>query len=294
VKIWSLWLRQCWTEARPVVQIIFALRFIAGALLCTTAPPYGEVALGGAGWVLATIAVYLYNGVADHAEDVANGSTRPIASGKLPPPVALLVAAAAAVLGCLLAAQVDLRFLLALCCFAVVGYVYSGPPFPLKRLYYTASVGGGFLGLLTYLGGALSTGRTPTAPVIVFAVLMSSWMGGVGGIAKDLSDVAGDRAAGRRTWPVVFGERRARRLLVAAAFAVALAFAVTAGVYATRLWGCAAAVCVGAAAISAACVRARHGANRARSRAPYRAFMWTQYASHAVLACVILVPLGRS
>lgn len=291
MRTWVRWLGNCWQEARPIVQVVFILRFIAGALLYSTAIPFGRVVPGAVAWGSATVAVYLYNGVADRAEDVANGSTRPIADGRLPLRIAAPVAAAAAVLGCVIAARVDLRFFAALCCFLGVGYAYSGPPFPLKQIYYTASVGGGLLGLLTYLGGALSTGRAPTAPVLVFAVLMSSWMGGVGGIAKDLSDVAGDRAAGRRTWPVVFGERRARRLLVAAAFAVALAFGTTAALYATRLWGCAIVVLLGAAAVTTAAVRTRHSASRARSRAPYRAFMWTQYASHAVLACVILASL---
>ncbi|MFC7648937.1 UbiA family prenyltransferase [Streptosporangium lutulentum] len=59
--------------------------------------------------------------------------------------------------------------------------------------------------------------------MLVFAVAMSAWMG-IGGLAKDLSDVAGDRAAGRHTLPLLWGERRAKLAIATAATAVGAAF----------------------------------------------------------------------
>jgi 4-hydroxybenzoate polyprenyltransferase len=112
---------------------------------------------------------------------------------------------------------------------------------------------------------------------------MSFWMGGVGGIAKDLSDVPGDRLAGRRSWPVVFGERRARRVLATAACVVAASFAVAAAAFSPRLLGSAAAVLLGAVAVVVVSADVPGTADRARRRLPYRAFMGTQYLSHAVL-----------
>jgi 4-hydroxybenzoate polyprenyltransferase len=283
-------IRLCWFEARPIVQLIFLLGFAAGVVLCCHADvPFARVSAGAAGWCVATFAVYVCNGVADRAQDVANGSTRPIARGGLSVRFASVAAVLGAAAGCAVAGWLGPWTLAAMAGFLVLGYAYSGPHFPFKRTYCSASIGGG-LGLLTYLGGALSTARPPGSGVLVFGVMMSLWMGAAGGIAKDFSDVVGDRAAGRRTWPVMFGERRARRLLMMAALAVAAAFSLTAAVYSERLSWCAAAVCLGAAAVVPACVRPSQGRGRA-GRLPCRPFMRTQYLNNAVLAGVILAPV---
>jgi 4-hydroxybenzoate polyprenyltransferase len=280
--------RLCWVEARPIVQLIFMLRFLAGVVLSWGAGvPLGRALVGLAGWCCATFAVYVYNGIADRVEDVANGSTRPIARGDLSERFATGAVLVGAVIGCLTAVWLGHWMFAAMLGYLLVGYAYSGPPFPLKQTYYAASIGGGSLGLLTYLGGALCAGRPPSAAVLVFAVMMSLWMGGVGGIAKDLPDEKGDRAAGRRTWPVVFGERRARQLLVVSAPVVAVAFWFTAAAYSTKLLWCSAAVCLGAVALMVVSMGAREREGSGR-RLPYRVFMWTQYLSHTVLAGVVL------
>jgi len=289
--------RSCLIEARPVVQLIFLLRFTAGALLAA-APPgrsaaaHGpahpaRVALGALAWGCATVAVYVFNGLCDRAEDQANGSNRPIARGELPVRSATLACAALAAT----ASALDLAVLGAAATgvtalYLAVGYAYSGPPFPLKRTYYAASIGGGALGALTYLGGALAAGRV-TPEVLVFGGMMSLWMGGVGGICKDLSDVAGDRLAGRRTWPVVFGENGARALLVLTAAAVG-AFALGTTLLTLRLLACALTVLGGAVAVCAVSAAPEPAAGRPRRRRPYRVFMWTQYASHVVLGGILV------
>lgn len=280
--------RLCWVEARPIVQLIFLLRFSAGMVLSWGAGvAIWRVAVGLAGWCAATFAVYVYNGVADRVEDVANGSSRPIARGDLPARFATAAVLVGALLACAGGALLGRWLFAATVGYLLVGYAYSGPPFRLKQTYYTASIGGGSLGLLTYLGGALCAGRPPTAAVLVFAGMMSLWMGGVGGIAKDLPDVTGDREAGRRTWPVVFGERRARQLLTVAAPVVATAFLFTAAAYSAKLLWCSAAVCLGAVALMVVNT-GTHGREEAGRRLPYRVFMWTQYLSHTVLAGVLI------
>jgi 4-hydroxybenzoate polyprenyltransferase len=280
----------CLVEARPVVQVIFLMRFTAGVLLCGQASvQLSRVLVGALGWAFATIAVYLFNGVADRVEDVANGSSRPIARGDLPVGFAVAVTVVSAGLGCVLAVSQGTLPTIAMLGYLVLGYAYSGPPFPLKLTFYTASVGGGALGFVTYLGGAVSGGHRPGAGLLVFATAMSVWMGGVGGIAKDLSDVAGDRLAGRRTWPVVFGEQLARRMLMAEAGALAVVFGIAALLYSTRLLWCAGAVLLGAIAVAAVSAHPPADADRLRRRLPYRAFMWTQYLSHAVLVGVVVV-----
>jgi 4-hydroxybenzoate polyprenyltransferase len=120
--------------------------------------------------------------------------------------------------------------------------------------------------------------------LITFAVMMSLWIGGVGGIAKEFSDVEGDRTAGRRTWPIVLGDARARLLLAVVACLLGGAFLVLAWCYDGRLVGCAATMLAGAVVVAAASTAdgAAEG-GRERTRRPYRAFMWTQQITHLVL-----------
>jgi len=274
-------------EARPQVQIVFLMRFAAGVMLCAPgAHELGRAVVGAVAWFCATVAVYVFNGVADRAEDVANGSSRPIARGDLPVRSAVRLCVALSAAACAASTWLGARVLLLMALYLMLGYCYSGPPFPFKLRYYSTSIGGGALGLLTYLGGALATVDRFTPVLMMYAVMMSLWMGAVGGIAKDLSDVAGDRAAGRRSWPVVLGERRARLALRCAAVAVAVSFAVASAVSETRILLCSGAVLLGAAVVVLASVDPGRCADRGRRRLPYRAFMWTQYLSHAVLAAV--------
>ena len=71
----------CLIESRPSVQLVCLLRFLAGSLLGVAAGPArpGNVAIVAFGWTCCTMAI-LFNGVTDREEDVANASTRPIAS----------------------------------------------------------------------------------------------------------------------------------------------------------------------------------------------------------------------
>jgi 4-hydroxybenzoate polyprenyltransferase len=75
-------------EARPAVQIIFLLRFLAARSLSGHGGRHlldGRALLAAVVWEGVILSIYLYNGVADVVEDRLNESTRPIASGLLPP-----------------------------------------------------------------------------------------------------------------------------------------------------------------------------------------------------------------
>src|SRR5262245_60636507 len=92
---WPGWLRLCLIEARPVVLVMFVLRYLTAAALAggaDRAAP-GRVVAGAAAWLLAVLSIYLINGTTDVAEDRVNGSGRPVASGRLPLATARQVAA---------------------------------------------------------------------------------------------------------------------------------------------------------------------------------------------------------
>ena len=276
-----LWLS--WREARPVVQLIFLLRFCVGGMLAWAyrdpGVPWTSV-VAAAGWVAATWAIYLVNGIADVVEDRENGSARPIASGRLatgPASVAGWLLAGVAI-GC--GAAVSLTQLVLVVLMLGVGWAYSMGPHPLKKSVagFTTSVIA--LGMLTYLAGwcAVAGPQRPSAALLLFGAVMSCWMGLVGS-TKDLPDERGDRKAGRRTLPVVLGARTARVVMAGQAVLLGLAFLVAAATWHAPLLPVAVVVLAGALTVAGIALRPVRD-DRALKRRPYRAFMLTQYVAH--------------
>ncbi|HVQ18233.1 MAG TPA: UbiA family prenyltransferase [Actinomycetes bacterium] len=285
-------MRLSWIEARPVVQFVFQLRFAAGTVLGGVAA-LGDLvslplALSAVGWLLATWTVYLVNGVADIVEDRENNSRRPIARGRLPRRAAATVCYVLAALAFTCCALVGARMAILVTLFLAVGLAYSTGPRPLKRsmVGFTASVT--TLGLLTYLAGASAMGGQWCGPLFVHGVAMSLWMGLVGS-TKDLSDTRGDRLAGRRTLPVVFGERRARLLMASGASAVGWGYLAAAAWTTNGLLPVATIVCAGSVAVTCVLFSPFSRGDRNMTRRPYRAFMVTQYSAHVALLAPYVV-----
>lgn len=276
-----------WMESRPVVQVMIAARFTtAGLLSGEEGRRTWELATGLLVWATAGIAVYVFNGAMDVTEDRANGSSRPIASGRLDPGRAIWYSAAMTALALAGGAYLQLSAQVAL--FLALGYLYSGPPSPAKRSAVTASVTTIGLGAATFWAGGQSAGATPPA-VIVFATVMSAWIGLVGALVKDLGDLAGDALAGRRTSVVVHGAAGVR--YCAALFAVLLGVSglLSAYWYAPRLLPAMLTLSAGAAWTARRCVHPVESPGRDGARRPYRAFMATQYAATTVAAATVLL-----
>ncbi|WP_312888294.1 UbiA family prenyltransferase [Nonomuraea rhodomycinica] len=337
----------CVAEARPGVLAVSALRYLAGVALVLPAVPDPDplkVLRGGLAWVLSIFAVYLFNGVTDVAEDRINGSGRPIARGRLAPRTAGVVAVAAGAASLVATAGLPHAMVWIIAANLVLGFLYSGPPWPLKD-----SCGGTVVvlclsGLLSYLAGAvvadsaaiglvadpatvglvadpatvglvadsvteqLVAGAVAVGPVtvqlVVFAGAATCWMVLVGVPAKDLSDIPGDAAAGRRTLGVLLGERRARRVMVAAAVGVLAAFGLAVALLRVPLTAVLAVMAVGVVAVvlagrmtgtqagseagsgtgsdagTLAAGKRTGSAGRGVRRRPYRAFMLTQHLLH--------------
>lgn len=285
--------RLCFIEARPVVQGIFLLRIVASFFLAVyaTSKVSGVVDLNnpsslavlGASWVCITSAIYLYNGVQDVEEDQANTSGRPIACGELSVPSAMLGVCVFGVAGLvgIVIAHTDLLWAATL--MLVLGWMYSGPPLYLKRWPAGLAVIVVAAAILTYYSGYTAAGgRADIVPLVVFAGAMAAWMGLVGQ-TKDLSDVTGDRLAGRRSLPVVWGESKARVAMSITAIATALGFLTGSLYFAGGLLPAAIVVCGGAFAISALSLGPWGKGDKKKSRRPYKAFMVTQYLAHAFI-----------
>lgn len=279
----------CWRESRPVVQIIFALRFLTGFVLAGAAggaaPLRSLVALPL--WTSATMAIYVVNGCSDVIEDRINGSRRPVARGLLPVRHALITAGAlatTAVVGtCLLSPT------LALLCVAllILGVVYSVPPIAAKRWTPAAVVVIALAGFCTYLGGGVTAGRP--GPAVPVAILLTTWMAVIGGLVKDLSDAPGDTAAGRHTVVGRRGERSARRVAAVAAAGIGASATLAAALGPRTLLPPAVVIAVGSVVVSLLALSGDAGSSRSARRRPYRGFMVVQYLAHAAVL-VFAVP----
>src|SRR5205823_11943975 len=81
----------------------------------------------------------------------------------------------------------------------LLGYAYAAPPLRLKR--WSGAAGGTVLiaGLMTFAaGGEAGGGAIDSVTLLIFAVAMSCWMGLVGELDRDFTDVCGDAMDGSR------------------------------------------------------------------------------------------------
>lgn len=275
-------LYRCFLEARPVVQGIFLLRFLAGASFAGSLSIGGAFALwgGAALWVCVTLSVYILNGVMDVEEDRINDSSRPVAKGKL------TVAQAASVAGGLAILSVVGGFALGdLMGWSVVvalslGWLYSGPPFYLKRWPAGLAVVAILAALITYNAGyAANGGGYGMRSLLIFTAVMALWMGFVGQ-TKDLSDIEGDKQAGRRSGPVVWGEGTARLVFSGVALCLGGGYVLSAALFAESLLIPAFILASGAVVLAVVTLGPWSRGEKSRRRRPYQVFMLTQYGAN--------------
>ncbi|MFF9563631.1 UbiA family prenyltransferase [Leifsonia sp. NPDC014704] len=262
-------------EGRPVVLGVFALRFIVGTLLVGGADwSSPTLSLAAASWLLAVWAVYLINGISDLEGDRLNGSSRPLAVGRLDVRSASAIAATLLALSLLCASLLPRAFLGAVVAFVCLGLAYSVGPWAAKKAAIAALLVAAAGVFLTYLSAALVAAETVPASALVFATVASCWIA-VAGHTKDFGDIAGDAAEGRRTLPVMLGVERAR-IVVAAGTGIVSAAAMVLGAVVHQLR---ALLVLGVAGpVVIALTLLVDGTDRRRAKRPYRSFMAGQYA----------------
>lgn len=275
-----------WRETRPVVQLMFVLRYVVGGTVSLAAiggpantPAFvAHAILGGIASLAVSLYVYLLNGLTDIAGDRANGSRRPLATGALSARIARGWLLALVTIAVLVGFSVSPPVGLINAADLALGTVYSLGPFAAKRNAATAVAVIGVGGFLSYLEGALAwTGAVP-GRVMVVAAVMALWMAVVGN-TKDFDDARGDAQAGRRTLPVVVGLRAASTAVGVAVLLVG-ALAVAA---ATSGHGSAALVLLAPSAIVVACFC--FGPLRFTGHA-YSGFLISQLATNVALVAL--------
>lgn len=106
--------------------------------------------------------------------------------------------------------------------FTGIYFLYSVPPFRLKRFFLLSSLVTGIQALLILLMGQLSLAKGGTTilfyPPLLWLVFLIFFLGSN---IKDLKDIEGDRLCGVYSLPVIFGEKGARKII---AFLVFLSY----------------------------------------------------------------------
>jgi 4-hydroxybenzoate polyprenyltransferase/chlorophyll synthase len=275
--------RMLLAESRPPVQIVFLLRLVAfAAAVGGLGRLAGTGLLGLAGWSMIWMAVYVFNGVSDVDADRRNGSGRPIASGRLPVGTAAHAAVLLAVAGLGLCVLCSGRLMVLGLTGLLIGWLYSAGRMPLKATTGGIALAAASGVLLCYAAGVAIAGRAAGTATVGFGVAEAAWLG-LCAATKDFSDVEGDRLTGRRTWPIVFGDRGARRLVAVASGSLAAVFAAVAWLSGGELAVAADTAAVGGVAVAVAVLCSPATGSRVARRRPYRTLMVAQYAVNVAL-----------
>lgn len=229
-------------QSRMKWGIVYCLATIAGILLVPGAAGVftSETEMIGAVQriaplpiisLLVTTGMFLLNDILDVELDRANGKNRPLPSGQVTTRqgwIFIIWTNAAAVVLAIATAN-PLSMVLAVPMLAI-GIMYSAPKIALDdrfviktsviALYYVLCAALGF----TALYGVDAIAINPA--MIAHAVIVLGGMRFISSVLNDTGDVDGDRAAGRRTIPIVIGKENTVRMTIGIALAIAIASAV--------------------------------------------------------------------
>lgn len=195
---------------RPVNLLITAAGVLLGGALSmgdrlTEVPFVDELAFACASAVLIAAGGNCINDVFDVRIDAVNRPARPLPSGDVQPRAAHGLWLALTAAGVAIAAFISAVHLLISLIAAVLLYAYSAH---LKRMPFAGNVTVAIVvGLVVIYGGWAVGSPAPAYVAAAFAFLTTI----ARELIKDVEDVAGDRAVGARTAPIVYGLRTVRR-----------------------------------------------------------------------------------
>lgn len=161
--------------------------------------------------VMITIAGNMVNDYFDVKTDEINRPDRLIPSGKLTRKQALLISISLFIMGNILLAFIDLNLLKIGLATTFLLIIYT--PF-LKRRPLIGNIVVSLLLSLTIIVGAIASGAFLNMKNSILPASLIFLLSLPREILKDGEDFIGDREAGFRTFPVVFGIRRTRQLVV--------------------------------------------------------------------------------
>ncbi|MBP7835910.1 MAG: UbiA family prenyltransferase [Candidatus Omnitrophica bacterium] len=156
----------------------------------------------------------LINDIFDVDCDVVSNKSRPLITGIIDRSEYLKVGAVYLVFSLLFAIWVSAACFMITLFFTAVYFLYSAPPFRLKRLFIFSSLVTGVQAVLTLLMGQLSLAQEDTTVLLYPSLLWLAFLiFSLGSNIKDLKDIEGDRRCGVYSLPVIFGEEKGRKII---------------------------------------------------------------------------------
>ena len=173
------------------------------------------------------LATYIYNDVTDFELDKINKTNRPSVTGKATEKQLVIIVSVLNAIALLLVSFINFYALFISIIFIALGVAYSHPKlnlkdkFPLKTVVTATGAG-----LLSFLGGTASLVTTNgnyydnnpyslmSLPITTYAALFFFAFFFILGPLGDIGDLEGDRAVGRRTFPIVIGIRPTMMVMI--------------------------------------------------------------------------------
>jgi 4-hydroxybenzoate polyprenyltransferase len=230
-----------WRNARLPQMVYHAGLFIVGAGFASL---YSKLAFETTlfhilGFILLIIAIecawlasVVQNDFRDQAIDRLSNPDRPLVTGSIDPPlystIGLLLFAASIFLAALVSTQAALLLMV----YQAIAFLYSADPLRLKRIPFVATALASAASLLIFFAGFIvfsADKNIEALPVHIPVFLFITYLFLLP--IKDFKDIAGDRADGVITIPVLLGEARAKRFIGAILF---LTFVSSVFVFAVR------------------------------------------------------------
>jgi chlorophyll synthase len=149
----------------------------------------------------------------DRHVDAINEPDRPIPSGRIPGRWGFYISLIGSALSLLVALLLGVWVFAATVVALLLAWMYSMPPFRLKRngWWGNAAVGFSYEGIAWFTGAAAMLAGFPGWPIVILAVLYSLGAHGIMTL-NDFKSVAGDKRMGLASLPVQLGVERAAKL----------------------------------------------------------------------------------
>jgi 4-hydroxybenzoate polyprenyltransferase len=181
--------------------------------------------------IYAAVFAIVSNNIEDIGADKISNPSRPLVKGTVDPRLYLKAGIISQFIALAISMCSNWPVLFGIMGISLGYYLYSCPPFRLKRVPFLAKFMIGLNSLIAAITGFALIGGNPTEfPIIwVFFILVPL---SLAANFIDLKDTEGDRATGIKTLPVIFGKRKAK--IIIAVFTVITY--VMAGILINKLW----------------------------------------------------------
>lgn len=169
-----------------------------------------------------SLAIYLLNDIFDIKVDKINHPTRPLVSGEVRKSDAIILVILLSIAALGLSCIMNTMTLLLTISYLGVGLLYSIPKISLKDRFVVKTAAIAIGGFLTSMIGSSTIGifdEKTVIPAITFMMLIF-----VTSPINDLADYAGDKNNGRRTIPIVIGQKNTVWMAVIIPFVIAILF----------------------------------------------------------------------